>query len=155
MHASSNTAIAPGAEVEGHGLSLPFWCGIVALVVGFVDVVGWWTHATLLSPIVHGMLPMKFNVGFCLILLGGGLALLAQGQNRIAGLLGLVVALFAASMLVENMAGFNFHTDPLLFNSYIHSADPFPNRASPLSSGCLTLLGISLLLSDICLYHRV
>jgi signal transduction histidine kinase/DNA-binding response OmpR family regulator len=144
-----------GLKVPRLEATLPFLCGAFALLVGVLDVTGWLMHEQLLIRLAPGMLPMKFNVGLNLILVGAGLMLLKRGQNRLAGLLGLVAALCMGSMLVENLAGLDFHTDQLLFHSYTHSADPFPNRASPLTRICMTLMGFALFLNGIYLHRRL
>jgi len=126
--------------------ALPLVCGAIAIAVGIVDVLGWWGHWTLLSAMFPSTQPMKFNAGAGMVAIGAALVLLAFGHNRGAGILGVVTSLFLGSMLVENLAGFNFHTDGLFFRSYIQSDDLFPDRVSPLTAGTFVLTGLALFL---------
>jgi len=127
---------------------LPVICGVVAITVGALDVLGWEAHSTLLAQILPERLPMKFNVGVGMIAIGSALVLLTFGQNRLAGLIGFLTTLFMGSMLIENLANLDFHTDAIFFRSYATS-DPFPDRISPLSAGALLLTGTALLLAGI------
>jgi signal transduction histidine kinase/CheY-like chemotaxis protein len=128
---------------------LPMICGAVALVAGVLDLLGWQAHWMLLAQMFPATLPMKFNAGVGMVALGSAMVLLAFGYSRVAGLIGLVTALFMGSMLIENLAGLNFHTDTVLFQSYAQSTDPFPDRVSPLTAGTFMLLGTALFLTCI------
>ncbi len=88
---------------------------------------------------------MKYDAGLAVAILGTGTLLLALGWRRIAGVLGLFVAVFMALTLAEYLTGIDLRMDGALFSSAA-TADPWPNRVSPLTAGCCTLFGLALVL---------
>ncbi len=142
----------PGDQ-EGH--LLPRVAAIGAVTVGLIAVAGWYGHATLFSAVMPStVMSMKFNPAVCFILCGAALFLVTVGRVRVAAALGLVVAIFMGLTAVEHLCQYDFHLDGILFDSYARQADPFPNRASPLTAGCFVLIGLALSLTGICLHQK-
>jgi signal transduction histidine kinase/DNA-binding response OmpR family regulator len=128
---------------------------LFAITVALFVIAGWYGHWMFLSTVVPStFLPMKFNAAVCFIFCGAGLFLVTQGRTRIGAVLGLAVGIFMGLSLAEYFFQQDFHIDRIFFDSYVHSADPFPDRVSPLTASCFVLTGFALLLSGIGLHRK-
>jgi signal transduction histidine kinase/DNA-binding response OmpR family regulator len=114
--------------------------------MGVLAIFGWYTHANLVAGMLPGLLPMKFNAAAGVTMLGTAVILLALGRRVPAAVLGALLAALMGMTLVEHVGAIDLHIDRLLFTSYAPSPhDLHPDRASPLTAGCFTLLGLSLI----------
>jgi hypothetical protein len=129
--------------------------GLFACFVGLIVMVGWHAHWTMIAQVFPAVLPMKYNAGAAFVVLGVGLVLLNSGRAGIGAILGALIAIFMGMSLLENLMHLDFHIDNFFFNSYYQSADPFPNRVSPLTASCFVLTGAALFLTGICLHPRI
>ena len=142
----------PSRSNEGHvGWShlIPPASGWFVILVGFLVVAGWRTHWIYYSLFSADQLPMKYNPALGFIICGIGMCRLSSRPAHLPLWLGASVAVFAALTFWEYLSDINLGIDQLFFRSYVASADPFPDRMSPLTASCFTLSGIALALTSI------
>jgi signal transduction histidine kinase len=123
----------------------PLIAGLGAALIGGLAVFGWVGHVNLLADWFPALLPMKFNSAAAAIAQGAALVLLGLRRTRPAAVLSGLVAGFMFLTLVENISGVDLHIDRAIFTSYVMPTDAHPDRVSPLTAGCFTLLGLSLI----------
>ena len=131
--------------------ALPLFCGALSAVLGFVVLVGWYTHTLALLRIVPTFVAMSYNaaLGFCLA--GLGLASVLSPRSSLARALVLVGGLYGALVglltLIEYLFGLHLGVDELLMRSYVRSGITAPGRMAFCTALCFFLVGVVLLLS--------
>lgn len=143
-----------GTPLPAWGLTLadaPAWCGAAAAVVGFIALLGWLLHADALGSLLPGLPTMKANTAICLMLMGGGVALLYRAAQP-SGSRNVGLALVGAAASVALVTGaqdifrVDLGIDQLLFRDHPGQlATIAPGRMSPLTAISLILLGLAAL----------
>jgi hypothetical protein len=101
--------------------TLPQLCGLLAVAVGGLVIIGWYAHWPLLVQVLPGLVPMKFNTALGFVASGVALALLPSRQAWAVSLLGGIVALLGFLTLVEFGTGADIGIDQLVFRYYLIS----------------------------------
>ena len=128
---------------------------LFTVFIGLVGVIGWLFRLSWLTQFVPGTTPITLNTSICLALLGSSLWLQRDpatppGRPRLARILALFVACVGASSLFEFLSGWDLHMDQLLVVPTAQEAvgTVRPGLMSPITSGGLLLLGLSMALLD-------
>ncbi len=128
---------------------LPLLVGLAALAVGLATVAGWRLHLEVISSIFAGLLPMKYNAGMGMAVTGVAMILLGLRQGALAAGLGFALAIFMGLTEAEHLFSADLNIDRIFFTSYYVSQDPHPDRVSPLTAGCFTIVGLILMLAAV------
>lgn len=112
--------------------------GGVAVVLGFVVLLGWALEIGMLKTIVPTFASMKANTALAFI--GIGAALLAPRHGR---LIGLAVALLGAATLAQDLLGVDFGIDEVLVRDPDTPSAAAPGRMSPATAFCFVLAGVA------------
>ena len=130
-----------------------FWeilIGTGVLLIGVAVMLGWWLRLPALVLLVPDTVAMVFNTALCFAL--GGLALLLPrsrpalhryGQTFI----GVVIVLFAALVLIENLRGTDLAINRLFVTPWLEDANPNPGSMAPNTAAAFILSGLVLILS--------
>jgi signal transduction histidine kinase len=123
-------------------------CGALAILLGFVVLLGWAIHSASLIQVAPNLAPMQRNTaaGFAL----SGLALVGIVLNRLRlTLIGSVMAATAAAAtLLEYLLHANLRIDELLGVSYITTQTSSPGRMSPTTALCFLVLATAFVLAQ-------
>ena len=129
-------------------------CGALAVLLGFIVLLGWAIHSAVLIQVAPDLAPMQRNTaaGFAL----GGLALL--GIVRSKPRLTLIGSAVSASLAVVTLLEYLFHSivgiDELLGVSYIVTQTSSPGRMSPTTALCFLVLAAAFVLAQTSLRIR-
>ncbi len=129
-------------------------CGALAVLLGFVVLLGWAIHSAFLIQVAPDLAPMQRNTaaGFAL----SGLALL--GIVRSKPRLTLIGSAVSASLAVVTLLEYLFHAnvgiDELLGVSYIVTQTSSPGRMSPTTALCFIVLAAAFVLAQTSLRTR-
>jgi sensor domain CHASE-containing protein len=122
--------------------------GGFCLGLGTMVAAGWIVHLAPLIQVRPTFAPMQFNTAICFILIGAALGLWGGDSGGwIVPTVSGVVAAIGGLTLEEYLFQANLGIDQLLFHDYITTETPFPGRMSAMSSLCILLLGLALLLA--------
>jgi PAS domain S-box-containing protein len=118
------------------------------LLVGLLAISGWWAHINSLIEFDYPNVPLVFNSAACFVM--AGLALLfATNQSRLAKetqiALGLLIILFGASTLIEDLFNINLHVDELCMKCWLPDLNPHHGRMSPNTAFSFLLTGMTLI----------
>lgn len=125
-------------------------CGISALCIGLIALVGWYINNELFKSLVPGLPTMKTNAAIAFVL--GGAAIVLY-QKRVQPLAMQFVRLFCAISvsiigiltLAQYVAGVNLGIDELVFREGLGSLGTIsPNRMAPNSAILFSLIGWAL-----------
>ena len=123
-------------------------CGISAILLGAVVLLGWAIHSPILVQVAPDLAPMQRNtaVGFALI----GLSLLAiVWRHRRFALIGsAITGALAAATLLEYLLHANFGIDEMLGAGYITTQTSNAGRMSPTTALCFLALAIGFALAQ-------
>ena len=116
-------------------------------------LLGWSTGNDLLKGSFFFGITTKTNTALGLVCVGVAVALVALQESALHKQLRLVVALFVLGIgvatLTQDVLGFNFGIDELLFPEAAGAPSTrSPNRMGPAVSSCLSVLGLALLIID-------
>jgi PAS domain S-box-containing protein len=118
--------------------------GVLVIGVAAMVVVGWLTNLTGLATLLPGGSPMVMNTAVCVLLCGFALVALAEGFGAVAGLAGILVAVFCAASLAQALLGRSLGLDEILWkHPYATELSP-PGRMGPSTAIALMLVGVSL-----------
>ena len=126
----------------------------LALLLGLLVVIGWWSGNVFLKSVVTGLPVMKFNTALCFVFIGAALAL----QNVFPGLrykalatrTGQAAALFVVGIsgltLAEHISGADLGIDQLFVTE--SNGDTHPGRMVLTTALAFFFLGLSLVLLE-------
>lgn len=158
----------PAQEPDGYDGAFLAFCrsfaraaGIFSIVVGIVTLLGWLLGVEIFLRTFPGMIVMKANAAFALVLLGISLGLVAgdSGSRMVRGLSGgcaALAGLLGLLTLIEHVTGADLGIDQLLAveaPGALKTASP--GRMAPNAALDITLLGSSLLLLSFRRGHRI
>ncbi len=133
------------------------FASIASAGVGLLGLVGWMLGVPVLLSVIPGFVIIRPNAAVCLVVLGLSLWLMQEQAGPLAKyrkLGGQVLAILAAVVgllnLMENLAGWDFGIDQLLFPQTTSAtiAGLRPGLMSPVTALDLLLLGIALCMLD-------
>lgn len=123
-------------------------------LVGGIVLVGWWFNVASLKTVAPGLVSMKANTAICLLAAGAALFLLNERfsgvvRKRIGLFLALAVFVIAGLTLVEYTLRLDLGIDELLFDDDTRvTATSHPGQMAPVTTLCLLLVSVALLLID-------
>lgn len=121
--------------------------GSVAILLGLLVTVGWFSHQAPLIQLRPNFPPMQFNSALCFIFAGSALVAWVVGlRSRFISFLAGLTAAFSIATLAEYLFRINLGIDQLFVQAFITTATSHPGRMSPVSALCFTQIGIGLLL---------
>jgi len=123
-------------------------CGTLAILLGFVVLVGWATHATFLFQLAPNMAPMHRDTAVGLVMSGLALLGVATRKPRIAFIGSAIAAILGAATLLEYLLHANFGIDELLGAGYVTAQSSDPGRSSPATALCFLVLATGFLLAQ-------
>ena len=129
-------------------------CGALAILLGFVVLLGWAIHSAFLIQVAPDLAPMQRNTaaGFAL----SGLALLGivMRKPRLTFIGSALAASLPVVTLLEYLFRANFRIDELLGVSYITTQTSSPGRMSPTTALCFLVLATAFVLAQTSLRTR-
>ena len=130
--------------------ALPRFCGALSTALGFLVLIGWYTHTPALLRIVPAFVAMSYNAALGFLLAGLALTSMLDSRSRFARASVLVGGLYALLVglltMTEYLFGFHLGIDELLMRSYIRSGITAPGRMAFCTALCFFLVGVVLLL---------
>ena len=147
----------PTSQIVGHVRwlnDLPRWAGAAVALLGALILVAWQLHWHTILQASPVLVTMKYNTAVCLILCGGGLALLTTRYARITYIPAGLTAMVALLTLMEYLVPLRLGIDELLFKDYIFDATDSPGRMAPLTAGCFAFFSVALLAAAAPAPHR-
>jgi hypothetical protein len=139
-------------HADGVGRWLPRACGLLAILLGALDLVGWQLDSLALKAVLPGLVAMQPVGASCLVLAGAALMLGTGSPPAMqagAAAAACMVLLVSAEALAQYVTGADFGTDRLLFpQAVLRQPVPyaFPGRMAPVAAIEFSLLGAALLL---------
>jgi PAS domain S-box-containing protein len=119
--------------------------GVAVNAFGIAVLVAWYVHFIPLIQVAPGQPPTTRQAGFCYVLLGAALSLLAAGHRRAAAVCAAFVFLFTVAIALEYALDRNLWVDQLLGNGYITEGAEPPGRMSPIAALSYFLSSLALL----------
>jgi two-component system, sensor histidine kinase and response regulator len=138
-------ATSPGMSWPGMTGAI---CGILAILLGAMALVGWAIHAPLLVQVAPDLAPMQRNTALSFILIGLALLGIVWDKAKFTFIGSAVTATFAAASLLEYLAGSNFGVDEILGAGYITTQTSNPGRMSPTTALCFLALAAGFVLAQ-------
>jgi len=132
--------------------------GLLSALLGFVVLLGWYTHNTTLLRISPIFVAMAYNAALGFFL--AGLAMIASGTSDsrpsyfVVLFTGIAILLLGLLTLSEYLARVNLGIDQLFIRSYLPSGVTAPGRMAFCSALCFTLIGLSQLLGQARAFSR-
>ena len=106
-------------------------CGLGAVMMGLLVMVGWYVHSSVLVQLMPNFVPIKFNTALCFVLSGIGLMALNSKQPAITSLSALFTFAIAALTLLEYLLSINIGIDRLFIEPFMDLYTPFKGRMAP------------------------
>jgi diguanylate cyclase (GGDEF)-like protein/PAS domain S-box-containing protein len=129
------------------------WLGAMLVALGLTTIAGWTLHVTAMVEIVHGLVPMVFNTGFCFLLSGTGFLLADPDGRRLRWLrtgIGLFLVILCGLTFVEHVWDRNMGIDMAFMHSWYDYGNTRPGRMAPNTAAGFMVIGLVYLFS-----HRV
>jgi len=118
----------------------------VSLVLGFVVLLGWYTHTVTLIQILPTFVPMQYNTALGFLLSGLGILALVYERPQLVLVGGGLVVTIGTLTLIEYIFGVDLSIDQLLMEHYIETKTSHLGRMAPNTALCFTLTGITILM---------
>ena len=123
-------------------------CGILAILLGIIVLLGWAIHSELLIQVIPGLAPMQRNTAFDFALSGLALLGIVWRKPRLTLTGSAIAATFAAGTLLEYLFHANFGIDELLGAGYLMTETSSPGRMSPTTALCFVVLAVGFALAQ-------
>ncbi|MFA7001553.1 MAG: CHASE domain-containing protein, partial [Candidatus Omnitrophota bacterium] len=121
-------------------------CGIFALMLGMMVMVGWYTHNPKLVQVHANLYPMQYNTALGFILCGFGLVVSRLGRFLFPRAAGAMAALLGILTLAEYLFGVNLGIDELFMASPMMIESSHAGRMAPNAAAGFVLMGAALML---------
>ncbi len=115
-------------------------CGVLAILLGSVVLVGWAVNSTFLIRVAPNLAPMQRNTAASFVLSGLALLGIVMNRSRLTLACSAIAASLAAATLLEFFFHANFGIDELLGVTYIATKASGPGRMAPTTALCFILL---------------
>jgi hypothetical protein len=125
-------------------------CGGLSMFLGFIVIVGWYTHNTTLIQVLPIFVPMQYNTALGFLLCGGGILAMVFGCKRLTLVCGGIAGAVGLLTLVQYIFAVDFGIDQLLMKHYVTVETSHPGRMAPNTALCFGLTGTGLLV--LCCY---
>jgi signal transduction histidine kinase len=123
-------------------------CGMLAILLGSVVLLGWAIHSPLLIQLGPDLAPMQRNTAVSFLLIGLALLGIVWSKPRLTLVTSAITATFAAATVFEYLFGANFGIDELLGAAYITTQTSAPGRMSPTTALCFIVLAAGFVLAQ-------
>jgi signal transduction histidine kinase len=123
-------------------------CGISAILLGSLVLLGWATHSAVLIEVVPNLAPMQRNTAVNFILCGIALLGIVLGKPRLILTGSAIAAVISASTVLEYFLHTNFGIDELLGVAFITTQSPDPGRMSPTAALCFLVFAAGTVLAQ-------
>jgi hypothetical protein len=123
-------------------------CGVLAILLGSVVLLGWAIHSPFLIQVLPNLAPMKRNTALSFILSGIALIGIVIGNPRLTYLGSAITVTLSAGSILEYLFHANFGIDQLLGIAFITIQSPEPGRMSPTTALCFTVFAAVTMLSQ-------
>ena len=123
-------------------------CGILAILLGAVVLVGWAVHSPLLIQVEPDLAPMQRNTAVSFALIGLALLGLVWRKPRFTLIGSAITGTVAAASLFEYLLHANFGIDELLGAAYVTTQTSDPGRMSPATALCFVVLAAGFVLAQ-------
>ena len=120
--------------------------GLFSTLLGFVVLVGWYTHNTTLIQVLPSFVPMQYNTAVGFFLSGLGPILVSRGRFLVARCIGLLVTVVGFLTLIEYIFGVDLGIDQLIMEHYVNVKTSHPGRMAPNTALCFLLSGASVVI---------
>jgi signal transduction histidine kinase len=123
-------------------------CGVLAILLGSIVLLGWAIHSAFLVQVAPDLAPMQRNTAVSFML--GGLALLGivMRRPRLTIIGSAIAAAVAAATLLEYLFRASFGIDQLQGVAYITTHTSDPGRMSPTTALCFLAIAAGFVLSQ-------
>lgn len=129
-------------------------CGLLVALLGALVMVGWATGTALLTAVAAGWPAMQPQTALAFVFAGLALMLASGGRHHASWVMAAVVALIAASALVQHATGLSLGLDTLLFPERVLAQSArFPGRMGEVSSIEFLLFCVCLALAGLGRHH--
>ena len=115
--------------------------GGIAVVLGSVVLLGWYTHSTSVVQVRPTFAPMQYNEVLSFLLCGLGLLALAWGRARFEVVCGIVAAALGLLTLYEYLFGFSLGLDQFFQHPFTTVRTSYPGRMAPQTALSFLLTG--------------
>ncbi|EWH08909.1 sensor/response regulator hybrid [Catenovulum agarivorans DS-2] len=116
--------------------------GIFTLLLGFIVIIGWYTHNQQLIQVLPHFVPMQYNTALGFLL--AGIALTWLAHKKIVQPLAIFLCLIGGATLLEYLLGSDFGIDQLLMEHYVTTETSHPGRMAPNTALCFFLTGLAI-----------
>src|SRR5579871_5510563 len=123
-------------------------CGVLAILLGFVVLLGWAIHSPFLIQLAPNLPPMQRNTALSFILSGIALLGIVTGKRRLTLLGSAITATLSGASILEYLFHTNFGIDQFLGAAFITTQTPVPGRMSPTTALCFTIFAVVTILSQ-------
>jgi len=140
------------ARTSSSGMSWPRMtgalCGILAILLGIIVLLGWAIHSPLLIQAAPDLAPMQRNTAVSFALIGLALLGILWSKSTLTLVTSAITATFGAATVFEYLFGANFGIDELLGAAYITTQTSSPGRMSPTTALCFIVLAAGFVLAQ-------
>src|ERR1700693_4579812 len=115
-------------------------CGVLAILLGSVVLVGWAVNSTFLIRVAPNLAPMQRNTAASFVLSGLALLGIVMNRSRLTLACSAIAESLGAATLLQFFFHANFGIDELLGVTYIATKASGPGRMAPTTALCFILL---------------
>jgi signal transduction histidine kinase len=124
------------------------FCGILAILLGTLVLIGWAIHAALLIQVMPDLAPMQRNTAVSFALIGLALLGIVRRKPRLTLIGSTIAGTIAAASLFEYLLRIDFGIDEFLGGAYITTQTSDPGRMSPTTALCFIVLATGFALAQ-------
>ena len=124
------------------------FCGILAILLGTLVLIGWAIHAALLIQVMPDLAPMQRNTAVSFALIGLALLGIVRRKPRLTLIGSTIAGTIAAASLFEYLLRIEFGIDEFLGGAYITTQTSDPGRMSPTTALCFIVLATGFALAQ-------
>jgi signal transduction histidine kinase len=124
------------------------FCGILAILLGTLVLIGWAIHAALLIQVMPDLAPMQRNTAVSFALIGLALLGIVRRKPRLTLFGSTIAGTIAAASLFEYLLRIDFGIDEFLGGAYITTQTSDPGRMSPTTALCFIVLATGFALAQ-------
>jgi signal transduction histidine kinase len=123
-------------------------CGILAILIGVIVLLGWAIHSALLVQVAPDLAPMQRNTALNFVLIGIALLGIVWNKPKFTFICSAITGALATASLLEYLLRANFGLDEILGTGYITTQTSSPGRMSPATGLCFLVLAAGFVLAQ-------
>lgn len=124
-------------------------CGLSSATLGFLVLVGWYTHTEPLIQLNPAFVPMQFNTAIGFLCCGFMILGYCRGMPRTVIVLAAIVLSIGSLTLIEYLLAVDLGIDQLLLEHYILVETSHPGRMAPNTALAFSFVAIAALMSRV------